>query len=160
MDASGVAQNGLATEYVAQTTVQSIVPGLLAGPIDRDFSGAIVPSNPFHTLASSSPDPTQFPDIDAYSHGKASRRVTFTGSLTPSVSTGVYTIITNTDDDGYAWLDGTLISADPGGHGQQTTSPAARSQDTLVPVTLTAEYKAHNLTMFMGNTGGGSGWPT
>ena len=159
VDAEAAAQNGLASEYIAQTTVQTYSGGFYAGPIDRDYT--VQAPNPVPVPAPSSPDPTPFPEIDRIHTESFSQA--FTGSLTPSVS-GVYTIITNTDDDGFAWLDGTLIDpADPGGHGQQDTLPSTALYtnqptrgDTLVPVQLNAG-QTYNLTMFMGNTGGGSG---
>jgi hypothetical protein len=158
VEASAVAQNGLTAEYIAQTTNQSYNPDVFQGPIDRDY-GALPPGSP--TQAPSSPDPTHFPDIQRIHTESFSQA--FTGVLTAGIS-GVYTIITNTDDDGYAWIDGTLVSADPGVHGQQDTlfpSPLypnqpTRTQDTLVPVYLAAG-QSYNLTMFMGNTGGDSG---
>jgi hypothetical protein len=144
-----IPRNGLATEYVAQTVAQTYST-FLPGVIDRDF-GAINPSNPVGPPQS--PDATLFPDIKRI-HTESFAEV-FTGKITTAQS-GIYTIISNTDDDGWAWLNGLLVSADPGGHGQQDASAVARSQDTVTPVFLSAG-NTYDMVMFSGQTGGGSG---
>jgi len=114
---------GLATEYVAQTTVQTLGT-FLPGPIDRDYGQQIIFSSP----PPQSPDNTLFPDIPRI-HTESFAQA-FTGTLTvgsgPNQS-GIYTIISNTDDEGYVWLNGQLVSADPGGHGQQDANPLTGS---------------------------------
>ena len=42
----------------------------------------------------------------------------FTGKIT-APETGTYTLISNTDDDGYLWVNGQLVSSDPGTHGME-----------------------------------------
>ena len=160
LNAFAVAQNGLATEYVAQTTVQTLGT-FLPGPIDRDYGQQIIFSSP----PPQSPDNTLFPDIPRI-HTESFAQA-FTGTLTvgsgPNQS-GIYTIISNTDDEGYVWLNGQLVSADPGGHGQQDANPLTgsapggngRTQDTILPVFLSSG-NTYDLVFFMGQTGGGSG---
>lgn len=149
-NAFALAQNGLATQYVAQTTIQSFNPNL-GGPIDRNYGDIIPSGNPLP--APNSPDNTKFPDIERIHTENFAQA--FTGTVTTNLS-GTYTIISNSDDDGYTWLNGTLVSADPGGHGQQDASVSARSQDTVTPVFL-QQGQTYNLAFFMGQGGGGSG---
>lgn len=52
----------------------------------------------------------------------------FTGKLNVTTG-GVYTLLSNTDDDGYLYVDGALVSLDPGAHGQ-------RNAANFTPVTL------------------------
>ena len=42
----------------------------------------------------------------------------FFGKVHADIS-GWYYFSSNTDDDGYLWVDGQLVSEDPGGHGQR-----------------------------------------
>jgi hypothetical protein len=72
----------------------------------------------------------------------------FTGTITATVA-GTYTFVNNTDDDGYLFVNGVLVSDDPGGHGQQD----AADQFGL---NLTAGQKV-NYVFFQNQGGGGSG---
>jgi hypothetical protein len=70
----------------------------------------------------------------------------FTGQIT-APETGFYQIVSNTDDDGYLFVDGVLVSQDPGGHGE-------RDATVLTPITLQAGQK-YNFALFQTNSGGG-----
>ena len=52
----------------------------------------------------------------------------FTGKINITAS-GTYTLLSNTDDDGYLYVDGVLVSLDPGSH-------AARNPANFTPVQL------------------------
>ena len=71
-----------------------------------------------------------------------------TGKITITTA-GSYTFPTQTDDDSYLYVDGVLVSADPGGHG-------LRPAPTQHPITLTAG--AHNFQFYQSQGGGGWGY--
>ena len=101
------------TEFLAQTSVQSLST-FLPGVIDRDYN-AQLPTQPGAPIVQS-PDAVKYPDISRVQWEDFTQ--TFTGKVTVGFS-GMYTILSNTDDSGFVWINGTLVSADPGGHGQQ-----------------------------------------
>ena len=75
----------------------------------------------------------------------------FTGKITVPED-GVYEIYAFTDDDSYLWVNGQLVSADPGGHGIPTVTTDINIRD---PITLTAgEY---DFVSVHSEGGGGSG---
>jgi len=77
----------------------------------------------------------------------------WTGKIKAEVD-GEYTFISSTDDYGYLWVNGQLVSFDPGGHGTRD----ADLSDTgggVTPITLTAgEY---DFVFVQADTGGGGG---
>ena len=148
-NAMAVPINGIPTEFVAQTQNMSLGT-FFPGVIDRDYN-ATIPS-PIPQPVTQSPDFTAFPDLPRVEWEDFNQ--VFTGKIQVGIS-GVYTIISNTDDSGFAWVNGTLVSADPGGHGQQDTT-STRGGDTLTPVVL-QPGQSYNLTMEMENVGGGAG---
>ncbi|MGE5506730.1 MAG: PA14 domain-containing protein, partial [Actinomycetota bacterium] len=76
--------------------------------------------------------------------------IRWTGKVLADVD-GVYTFISNTDDAGYLYVDGVLVSSDPGGpsgHGEQDAA-------NRTPITLTAGW--HNFIFDYGQGWGGFG---
>ena len=135
-----VAMNGVPAEYDAQVTDQgfsTFFPGVIDQFYEAAFSDGI-----FRVFQS--PDFTPFPDIPRIEWDQFTQ--VYTGSLQVGVS-GVYTIVSNTDDSGFVWVNGMLVSADPGKHTPQDTT-STRPGDTLVPVTL-LPGQSYNLTMTM-----------
>ncbi|HEX4797024.1 MAG TPA: SdrD B-like domain-containing protein [Humisphaera sp.] len=72
--------------------------------------------------------------------------VMITGKITTDAG-GVYTFQTNTDDDGYLYINGQLVSSDPGSH-------STRLATALVPITLAAST-SYNLMFIEDNRGVG-----
>ena len=60
----------------------------------------------------------------------------------------------NTDDDGYLFIDGQLVASDPGGHGQRDAYLGGTG-GTQVPLVLTPG--PHNFQLFHSEGGGGAG---
>ena len=77
---------------------------------------------------SGSPDPT--PYLDLLRVNRYSYATVWTGQIVTDQA-GAYTFVGNTSDDGYLFVNGTLVSSDPGTH-------AARDASTLTPLTLAA----------------------
>ena len=81
-----------------------------------------------------------------------------TGKVTPTAS-GTYTFYSNTDDDGYLYVNGVLVSSDPGGHGQRNATSAIDINEhpigTALPVQLTAGT-SYNFVLLEHNSGGGA----
>jgi hypothetical protein len=98
-------------------------------------------------LNNSSPDPAGYPDV--YRIHPNDYASLFTGKIRTDAA-GTYTFITNTDDDGYMWVNDVLVSSDPGGHGQQN----ARN---VVPISLAANTE-YDFIMVQQQVGGGSGF--
>lgn len=151
------ALNGTPTEY--KTISQNAFAGqdsvgqtwLYGGGIDFNFSAQ--QTNPQGINGSTnSEDPSPYPDIPRIHNEDVS--TIYTGQIVPGLS-GLYTVISNSDDDGFLWIDGKLVSADPGGHGQQDASPT-RGGDVLTPVSLTAGTH-YNFVFEYENRGGGAG---
>ncbi|MGE5612213.1 MAG: DNRLRE domain-containing protein, partial [Bacillota bacterium] len=63
-------------------------------------------------------------------------------------ATGTYTIISLTDDDGYLWVDGQLVSSDPGGHGY-------RDATNITPIDL-EEGQSYDFVFEQLDSGGGA----
>lgn len=156
-DAYAVAVNGIPAEY--QSISQNAFRGqdsqggtwLYGGAIDfdwsqRTFSGGILPDPLL------SPDPSLYPDVQRI-HNTDFTTV-FTGQIVPAIS-GVYTLIGNSDDDGFLWVDDRLVSADPGVHEQRDAS-ASRPGDTLVPISLVAGQH-YNFVFEQQQRGGATG---
>jgi hypothetical protein len=80
----------------------------------------------------------------------------FTGRL-HITTTGTYSFMSNTDDDGYIWVsNGTnqvLLSQDGGGHGLRNASDTASN---ITPIVLTAGNN-YDFQFFQSNSGGGWG---
>ena len=140
-----MAQNGLPIEFVPQSVDMSIGT-FLPGVIDRDYY-AQLPAAEFPVYPS--PDPVVFPDLPRV--GRQDFAQIFSGKLQVGLS-GAYTIISNTDDSGFVWVNGALVSADPGIHTQEDVSDSIPG-DTLVPVFL-QPGQSYNLTMEMTQLGG------
>lgn len=68
------------------------------------------------------------------------------GKVTTGGAAGAYTFVTNTDDDGYLYVNGQLASADPGAH-------AARNATTVYPLEL-EPYTAYDFVFLSSNRGG------
>ena len=142
------------TEYTATLTDQAFngFTGLFGGAIDQDL-GQVLLSDLGSTPAQNSPDGSNghivpgLPDVDRL-HSESTDSV-FTGQIVPAIS-GTYTLISNTDDSGFWWVNGTLVSQDPGGHGQ-------RDSGTVTPVVLSAGT-AYNFVFIQENVGGGAGY--
>ena len=73
--------------------------------------------------------------------------IVFTGKINITTA-GSYTFPTITDDDSYLYVDGQLVSSDPGGHGLRSPN--------ITPITLTAG--THNFQFFHSQGGGGWGY--
>ena len=117
------------TEFIHDTNGITATSG---GPIDSDFS-------------TSSPDSTPYPDVPRV------HQVSYASAWTGKIITdqaGVYTFITNSDDDGYMYINDTLVSADPGDHGAE--NPA-----TVIPITLSAQT-AYNFVIIQQQRQGAS----
>jgi len=69
--------------------------------------------------------------------------------------------VSNTDDDGYLFIDGQLVASEPGGHGQDDAFLGAVAgsnpfnHGTPIPLTLTAG--THTFVQFQSEGGGGAG---
>ena len=72
----------------------------------------------------------------------------FTGKVKAD-TTGAYTFFTNTDDDGFLWVNGVLVSEDGGGHGQ-------RDATDVFPLNLTGG-QTYDFVFMQSNGGGGAG---
>jgi hypothetical protein len=72
----------------------------------------------------------------------------FQGTITATAA-GTYTFVSNTDDAGYLFVKGVLVSQDPGGHGQ-------REATILTPITLTAG-EVVPFVIYQAEGGGGAG---
>src|SRR6185312_12226713 len=83
----------------------------------------------------------------------------FTGKIT-APSTGTYTFFSNTDDDGYLYINGALVSDYPGGHGQVdagvTFDINGVAQGTYIPIALQAG-QSYDFVLLEHNSGGGAG---
>jgi hypothetical protein len=75
----------------------------------------------------------------------------FTGRIT-APETGEYQILGFTDDDSYLWVNGQLVSADPGGHG---VPGVVTDIDIRNPITLTAG-QSYDFVLVQSEGGGGS----
>jgi Concanavalin A-like lectin/glucanases superfamily/PA14 domain len=85
------------------------------------------------------------PDPAITNGGRAS--TIFTGKI-KTAEAGVYTFVSNTDDDGYLFVNGVLVSSDPGGHGE-------RNATNLLPLNLTTNTQ-YNFVLMQTNSGGGA----
>ena len=98
-------------------------------------------SGPVNFNYNDSPDPSRTADpVSRLTGPDFIHREEFATVWTGKIVTdqaGVYTFISNTDDDGYFYVNDVLVSADPGQHGVQDAS-AARAGDTVKPLTLAA----------------------
>ena len=119
-------QTGVEAHYFKGTLLGSGNPQLIGTPpaefalvnnIDKNFD---------NSTPADSPDGQNFPDIPRIGHTDWS--IMYTGKIHTDAA-GTYTFITNTDDDGYLWVNDMLVSSDPGGHGQ-------RNATNLVPISL------------------------
>ena len=70
----------------------------------------------------------------------------FTGTIHAD-TTGKYTFISNTDDDGYLWVNGVLVSQDPGLHAPEMAT-------NLTPINLTAGQNYDFIFVMSQNQGG------
>src|SRR5205807_3818938 len=98
---------------------------------------AVVPTINFD-WGNGSPDPAIQADLFS---------TQFTGKIHADVS-GTYTFITNTDDDGYLWVNGKLVSQDPGLHG-------GRNATSLTPISLAAGHD-YDFIFEQSENGGGA----
>ena len=106
-----------------------------------------------------SPDPTRADDPVSQLAGpdfvhREEFATVWTGKIVTDQA-GVYTFISNTDDDGYFYVNDELVSADPGQHGVQDAS-AARAGDTIRPLTL-APHTAYDFVFIQQQISGLSG---
>jgi hypothetical protein len=85
------------------------------------------------------------PDPAITNGGRASS--IFTGKI-KTMEAGSYVFISNTDDDGYLYVNGVLVADDPGGHGE-------RDATFFQPITLAANT-FYNFVLFQTNSGGGA----
>src|SRR5205085_10455868 len=60
---------------------------------------------------------------------------------------GMYTFVTNSDDDGYLWVNDMLVSSDPGGHGPQDAP-------NITPIMLQANKTYDFVGLFNQDAGG------
>src|SRR6185312_10279282 len=161
-DKFNVALNGLVTEYTKISTNafagQDSLGGtwMYAGAIDFNWSSQPTSFTGVNG-STNSPDPRNYPDIERVHN--TDQTSLFTGQIVAN-QTGVYTVITNTDDDGFLWIDDKLVSADPNGHGQQdannTRTYGNNVNDSLIPVSLIAGSH-YNFVFLQQEGGGGSG---
>jgi hypothetical protein len=80
----------------------------------------------------------------------------FTGTI-HTTEAGLYTILGFSDDDSYVWVNGQLVSADPGGHGIPGTDAAGLAAiDVKNPITLAANTD-YNFVAVQSEGGGGAG---
>ena len=101
-------------------------------PIDANFGN-------------SSPDATNYPDIPRIHVDDFA--TLFTGKIRTDLA-GTYTFVTNSDDDGYMWVNDVLVSSDPGGHGQ-------RNAPNIVPISLAANTE-YDFILIQQEQGGGA----
>jgi hypothetical protein len=85
------------------------------------------------------------PDPLITNGGRAS--TIFSGRI-KTTDAGTYTFVSNTDDDGYLFVNGVLVSQDPGGHGE-------RNATNLTPLTLAANTQ-YDFVLYQTNSGGGA----
>ena len=93
------------------------------------------------------------PETDATSP-HANFSTAFTGKIViPAGMGGVYKFISNTDDDGALFVDGQLVSYDPGGHGGRDADTAA-APAFVTPITLAPG--SYNFVFLQAEQGGGA----
>ena len=109
--------------------------GANGGAVDYAFGGDM------------SPDVTNFPDIPRI-HPIAYSAV-FTGKIKTDAA-GMYTFVTNSDDDGYLYVNDVLVSSDPGGH-------APEEAPNITPIALQANT-AYNFVFLFNQQAGGSAY--
>ena len=80
----------------------------------------------------------------------------FTGKFV-APETGTYSILAFSDDDSYVWVDGKLVSGDPGGHGIPGNNAAGLNDINIKnTINLTAGQE-YNIVAIQSEGGGGAG---
>jgi len=78
------------------------------------------------------------------------------GNGTPNEQLDVK-IFGNSDDDGFLYVNGVLVSSDAGGHGQRDADTVAPDATHFVNTIKLTEGQSYNFVFFQRDTGGGAG---